>query len=116
MLWPSRKKMTAKKTINRNCLIPNEGGFRPAGSVVFNELAIDLILTTSVNFGAVRQGANCCNIPVTLIDPDDRGFECDGLLSTVIAASEMFFRMTRSSSCALVVAKKLSRWRIAEQK
>src|ERR1039458_4928035 len=85
MLWPSRKKMTAKKTINRNCLIPNEGGFRPAGSVVFNELAIDLILTTSVNFGAVRQGANCCNIPVTLIDPDDRGFECDRLVSSLAA-------------------------------
>ena len=44
MLWPSRKKMTAKKTINRNCLAPNEAGFRPVGSVVFNELAIDLIL------------------------------------------------------------------------
>ena len=48
--------MTAKKTTNRNCLIPNEGGFRPAGSVVFNELAIELILTTSVNLGAARQG------------------------------------------------------------
>src|ERR1019366_3357106 len=56
MLWPSRKKMTAKKTTNRNCLIPNEGGFRPAGPVVFNELAIDLILTTSANLGAARQG------------------------------------------------------------
>ena len=44
--------MTAKKTTNRNCLIPNEGGFRPAGPVVFNELAIDLILTTSANLGA----------------------------------------------------------------
>ena len=32
--------MMAKKTANRNCLIPNEGGFRPAGSVVFDELAI----------------------------------------------------------------------------
>src|ERR1019366_7159239 len=52
MLWPSRKKMTAKKTTNRNCLIPSEGGFRPAGSVVFTELAIDLILTTSANLGA----------------------------------------------------------------
>ena len=48
--------MTAKKTTNRNCLIPNEGGFRPAGPVVFNELAIDLILTTSVNFGALDRG------------------------------------------------------------
>ncbi len=56
MLWPSRKKMTAKKTTNRNCLIPNEGGFRPAGPVVFSELAIDLILTTSANPGAARQG------------------------------------------------------------
>jgi hypothetical protein len=37
-------------------LIPNEGGFRPAGPVVFNELAIDLILTTSANLGAARQG------------------------------------------------------------
>jgi hypothetical protein len=55
MLWPSRKKRTAKKSTNRNSLVPNEGGFRPAGSVVFNELAIDLILTTSVNLGAVRQ-------------------------------------------------------------
>ena len=44
--------MTAKKTTNRNCLIPNEGGFRPAGPVVFHELAIDLILTTSANLGA----------------------------------------------------------------
>jgi hypothetical protein len=35
--------MTAKKTANRNCLIPNEGGFRPAGSVVFNELAIRVV-------------------------------------------------------------------------
>src|ERR1022692_4795092 len=56
MLWPSRKKRTAKKSTNRNSLVPNEGGFRPAGSVVFNELAIDLILNTSVNLGAVRQG------------------------------------------------------------
>jgi hypothetical protein len=48
--------MTAKKTTNRNCLIPNEGGFRPARPVVFNELAIDLILTTSANPGAARQG------------------------------------------------------------
>src|ERR1017187_8172404 len=46
MLWPSRKKRTAKKSTNRNSLVPNEGGFRPARSVVFNELAIDLILTT----------------------------------------------------------------------
>jgi GNAT superfamily N-acetyltransferase len=47
--------MIAKKTINRNCLIPNEGGFPPAGSVVFNELARDSILTTAVNVGAVRR-------------------------------------------------------------
>ena len=53
---PSRKKMTAKKTANRNCLIPKEVGFRPAGTVVFNKLAIDLILTTSANPGAARQG------------------------------------------------------------
>jgi hypothetical protein len=60
--------MTAKKTINRNCLVPNEGGFRPAGSVVFNELAIDLIL---IHLGELRRGstrANCCNIAITLID------------------------------------------------
>src|ERR1039458_3885791 len=52
MLWPSRKKMTAKKTTNRNCLIPSEGGFRPAGCVVINEVLRDLILTTSANLGA----------------------------------------------------------------
>jgi len=46
--------MIARKTTNRKCLIPNEGGFRPAGPVAFNEPAIDLILTVSVNFGAVR--------------------------------------------------------------
>lgn len=47
MLWPSRKKITARKMANRNSLVPNEGGFRLAESVGFNELAINLILTTS---------------------------------------------------------------------
>jgi hypothetical protein len=46
--------MIAKKTTNRKCLVPKEGGFRPEGSVAFSELAIDLILTISVNFGTVR--------------------------------------------------------------
>jgi len=35
MLWPSSKSMTTKTTTNRNRPIPNEGGFDPAGSVVF---------------------------------------------------------------------------------
>jgi hypothetical protein len=35
MLWPSRKRMIARMTTNRNCPIPNEGGFDPAGLVVF---------------------------------------------------------------------------------
>ena len=72
--------MTAKTTTNRNCPIPNEGGFGPAGSVVFNELAIDLILTTSVNFGAVRQGANCCNIAIALILSYEKGCQVKKLL------------------------------------
>jgi hypothetical protein len=53
MLWPSRKKMTAKTTTNRNCPIPNEGGFGPD---VFNELAIDLILTTRVKLALFDSG------------------------------------------------------------
>jgi hypothetical protein len=35
MLWPSKKKMTAKTTINRSLPIPNQAEFRPAGAVVF---------------------------------------------------------------------------------
>ena len=35
MLWPSKKRMTAKRTINRNLPIPNQAEFRPAGAVVF---------------------------------------------------------------------------------
>ncbi len=42
--------MTARKITNRKCPTPNEGGFCPSGSVVFNELAIDVILIASVNF------------------------------------------------------------------
>jgi hypothetical protein len=57
--------MTAKKTISRNCLIPNEGGFRPAGSVVFNELAIELILTTSVNRARLDRGKHWRTIAIT---------------------------------------------------
>src|ERR1019366_689498 len=38
MLWPSRKRMTAKKTANRNCLVPNEGAFCPVG---FIAIAVD---------------------------------------------------------------------------
>jgi len=63
MLWPSQKKMTAKKSTNRKCLVPNEGGAGVAGagvvefgvleSGVFGELAIELILAASVKFGAV---------------------------------------------------------------
>jgi len=40
MLWPSRKKMIARTTTSRNCPIPNEGGFRPAGSGIFDGLAM----------------------------------------------------------------------------
>jgi hypothetical protein len=35
MLWASRKKMTAKTTINRNVPIPNRGNFGPAMPVRF---------------------------------------------------------------------------------
>ncbi len=40
MLWASRKKMTAKATINRNLPIPNQGDFGPAGPVVFEKVFI----------------------------------------------------------------------------
>src|ERR1039457_114433 len=40
MPWPSRKRMTAKTTTNRNCPIPKEGGSRPAGVGVFKEVVI----------------------------------------------------------------------------
>ena len=40
MPWASKKKMTAKTTINRNFPIPNEGGSRPAQVGVFNEVVI----------------------------------------------------------------------------
>jgi len=72
MLWPSRKKMTARKMANRNSLGPNEGGFRLAESVGFNELAMDLILTTSVDFGALCQGQNWGNIAYERIFPSRR--------------------------------------------
>jgi hypothetical protein len=54
--------MIAKKTINRNCLVPNEGGFRPAGSVVFNELAIDLIL---IHLGEFRSGSTGLTVVIS---------------------------------------------------
>jgi hypothetical protein len=62
MLWPRIKKRTARRSTNRKCLVPNEGGPGAAGagvvfgvfeSGVFGELAIELILTASVKFGAV---------------------------------------------------------------
>src|ERR1039458_507451 len=40
MPWPSRKRITAKTTTNRNCPIPKEGGSRPAGVGVFKEVVI----------------------------------------------------------------------------
>jgi hypothetical protein len=84
MLWPSRKKRTAKKSTNRNSLVPNEGGFRPAGSVVFNELAIDLILNTSVNLGAVRQGQTGETSPLRSLTLDSAILnERYGLITTV---------------------------------
>ena len=68
MVWPSRKKMTAKKTINKNCPIPNEGGFRPAGSVVFNGLAI-VDSNRLGQFWRGSTGANWRNISIILVDP-----------------------------------------------
>ena len=35
MLWPSIKKMIARKTTNKNSLVPNVGGFGSCGSVEF---------------------------------------------------------------------------------
>jgi hypothetical protein len=40
MLWPSIKKRIAKKTANSNFAIPNEGGSRPGGGVVFESVVI----------------------------------------------------------------------------
>jgi hypothetical protein len=62
MLWPSIKKRTARRSTNRKCFDPNEGGsgtgsgtagFGVSDSGIFGELAIELIVTTSVKFGAV---------------------------------------------------------------
>src|ERR1039457_4805337 len=40
MLWPSRKRMTAKTTINTKLPIPNRGGFRPPGTIEFELVVI----------------------------------------------------------------------------
>src|SRR5271170_1827129 len=53
MLWPSRKKMTARKTTTRNSLVPNEGGFGSRGSAGFRELGMP---TTSINSNVAWRG------------------------------------------------------------
>src|ERR1039458_5289523 len=62
MPWPSRKRMTAKTTTNRNCPIPNEGGSPPAEAVVFIEINLHHKVASHL-VGAQRP---------TLIRPDPR--------------------------------------------
>jgi hypothetical protein len=40
MLCASQNKINAKTTANRNCLIPNRGGFGPLEAVVFESVVI----------------------------------------------------------------------------
>ena len=43
MLWASRKKIIAKKTMKKNFPTPNSGGTRPAGAVVSESVVIGAV-------------------------------------------------------------------------
>jgi hypothetical protein len=46
MLCPNKRRITNKTSENTICLIPNEGGFGPAGSVAFESVVILELLSS----------------------------------------------------------------------
>jgi hypothetical protein len=81
MLSPSRSKRTTKTSANRKCLIPNEGGSGPAGSVVLDELVMESILTISVKLWHGFAEAFWRNISITLM------WLCAGHLSEIACSN-----------------------------
>jgi hypothetical protein len=55
MLCASQNKINAKTTTNRNCLIPNRGGFGPLEAVVFESVVIRAAFPPSQGACKARQ-------------------------------------------------------------